>query len=119
MEIDHEKLMAEISAPSKFTKRQFMDRCPGIMPACEQEITWWEEWLENHPNEKANAEIEYYEHLKREASEYFCHKLFLRLFLEDHSIRGIGDFYLHLENKKVTIRPVCPIGKVKPFTFKL
>ena len=117
MKIDHNKLMAEISGPSKFTREQFLNKCPGIIPECEQELNWWIEWWESHPDEKANAEIEFYEYLKQRDTEYFMFKLRLRLFLEEHSIRGIGDFYLRLEDKKITIRPIVPTEKL--FIFKL
>jgi len=117
MDIDHNELMEDISRPSKYTKERFMNLCPGVMPVCEQELEWWMEWWENNPDEQANSEIAFYEHCKKQSAEYFCHKLFLREFLEEHSIRGIGDFYLHVEDKKVTIKPIVPTGK--KFEFKL
>jgi hypothetical protein len=117
MEIDIEKLSRKLVALSKFTKDEFMARCPKIFPECEEELIWWEEWWEKHPDERADAEIEFYEYLKKRDVDYFMFKLQLRLFLEEHSICGIGDFYLHFEGKNVTIRPVVPTGKV--FIFKL
>lgn len=115
--MDHE--LEDILGSPDLTKEQFLSRCPGVFPLTDNQLTWWESWWENHPDEQANSEISYYEYCKKQSAEWFCHKLFLREFLEKHSISGIGEFYLHIEDKKVTIRPICPIGESKTFEFKL
>jgi len=112
-----EDIIREANQPSRHTKEQFMNLCPGIIPLCDEELNWWEEWLDNHPDEKANSEIAYYEYCKKQSAEWFCHKLFLRMFLDEHSIRGQGDFVLRYEGKNVTIKPFVPTGK--EFKFKL
>ena len=59
-----EDIIREANQPSRHTKEQFMNLCPGIFPLCDEELNWWEEWLDNHPDEKANSEIAYYEYCK-------------------------------------------------------
>lgn len=117
--MNYEQIMADISQPSKYSKAQFMDKCPAIMPECEEELNWWEEWLENHPSEKADMDIAFYEFIKHQAAKFSWFKIVLRIFLQEHSMRGIGDFYLHVNDKQITIRPVCPMGENKEFKFKL
>jgi len=37
-----------LTRPSQYTKEEFMSKCPGIWPRCDQEAGWLDEWMEEY-----------------------------------------------------------------------
>ncbi len=116
------QIMKEIGEPSKFTEEEYKKQWPRLLPLCEMESDWWDEMMDQHPEVKESSEKSWQEHCKKQAAEYFTMKILLRTFLEDHSLINKnfvlqGDFTLHYEDKKVTIKPVVPTGKKLEFKF--
>lgn len=75
--------------------------------------------IKSNPQQPFKEQVDglYQQFIEDQASKYFCHKIFLRLFLEENSEGKEGDFKLHFKGKNITIEPAEPNGKT--FKFRL
>ena len=100
-----DEIMQQINQPSEFTREEFMDRCPGIFPANDQETQWYEEWIDSNPQIKQEMDEELRLSDRRLAIKHMLLKTGLRLFLEDNSSDNRGRFSLEYSNGIATIYP--------------
>jgi len=82
--------LIELERQSKYpwTKEEFMKYmddgkllCP---PKTKEQIEWWEEWYDKHPEEEKRLHMEMLESHSRLFSEYNLSHLLLRIFIEDN-----------------------------------
>jgi len=72
--------------------------------------------MDTNKNDKIKDE-EWTRFVEEQASKYFCHKLFLRIFLEENSNGKQGEFRLYFKGKDIVIEPEKQNGKT--FKFRL
>lgn len=106
-----DQLLEDCKQTSQYTKEEFMAKCPGVFPSCDEEVIWYEAWLSNNKTEVDKA---HQQHCQQQAAEYFNHKLFLRDFLERNSVMDHGTFLLEYNNGVASI--IAPDNKE---TFKI
>jgi len=100
-----EEIMRQITQEPILTKEEFLDRCPGIFPTNDQETEWFEEWIESNPQIKQQMDEELRLSDRRLAARFIELKIDMRLFLEDNSPGGRGEFSLAYSNGIAIIQP--------------
>lgn len=89
------------------------------MPTTVQQVEWYEEWYQIHPEEQAKIDQEIAEMNQGKASEYFAFKMFLRMFLEENG-KDINDiFVLDYDRENKVCKVVHPLKQNKFYEFKL
>lgn len=102
------------------TKEEFfkqMDTKPQF-PTTEQEVEWWEEWMDLNPKLAKEANEAYKELVEKQASKYMAQKIFLRVFFAKNSVDGYGEFRLVWNNGEGYIHPLGRDGETYDFKLK-
>jgi hypothetical protein len=85
------------------TKQEFfeaMDAGNLKFPETDEELAWWDEWYDAHPELKAEDEMKFLKMNDGLASEYMCLKIFARSFIEEN---GTGIYFATVEPRRITI----------------
>lgn len=84
------------------TKNQFIKKLEseGIFPETDEQIEWYDEYFESHPELKAKIDKSFAELNEREATKYMSFKIFARIFADKNATAMLS---CKVEPRKITI----------------
>lgn len=89
-----------------------------LFPTTPEQIEWFEDWLVVNPKEQKKFDHLYNDYNQEQASQYFCLKLFLKMFLRKHRQAQVSVFVLNFNEKSNTCKVIDPTS-AEHYEFKI
>lgn len=89
-----------------------------LFPTTPEQVEWFEDLLVINPKEQQKFDNLYNDHNQEKANEYFCLKMFLKMFLREHRQAQVSVFVLNF-NEKSNICKVIDPTTAEHYEFKI